>query len=68
MTMIPKKDNRQQLFPVRNTLLSKQLFNLIYIVVALCCLVVKLANTPMESNGQGWVRVLFSHVCLGLSV
>ena len=34
-----------------------------------CCLV--LANTPMvhvESNGQGWVRLLFSCVCLGLSV
>ena len=34
----------------------------------LSCLVVILANTPMESNGQGWVRMLFSHVCLGLSV
>ena len=32
------------------------------------CLVVILANTPMESNGQGRVRMLFSHVCLGLSV
>ena len=31
----------------------------------LSCLVVILANTPMESNGQGWVRMLFSHVCLG---
>ena len=34
----------------------------------LSCLVVILANTPMESNGQGWVRMLFSNVCLGLSV
>ena len=35
--------------------------------LVLPCLVIILANTPMESNGQGWVRMLFSHVCLGLS-
>ena len=40
----------------------------ILLFLCLCCLVVILANTPMESNGQGWVRMLFSHACLGLSV
>ena len=34
----------------------------------LSCLVVVLANTPMESNDQGWVAMLFNRVCLGLSM
>ena len=33
------------------------------LVFVLSCLVVILANTPMESNDQGWMCMLFSHVC-----